>query len=151
MPLTAPPSHAPYASVVDYRPLDACASPDCRLRGDELVGWTDDVQPYGRRGAYARIGDPRTELCFRRARLPCEVALTLSAQERVRVSTDGAPPEAAAHRVALRGARFVIYADTGASIVDLEGSALGSTSGQCMRSCPKRLRRCRSYAVLWIG
>jgi hypothetical protein len=69
MPLTPPPSDAPYAYVVDYRPLDACAPPDCRLKGDELVGWTDSVQPDGRRGAYARIGDPRTELYFRRARL----------------------------------------------------------------------------------
>ena len=59
----------PYAYTVDYRPLDACAPPACRLAGEKLVGWWDEVQSDGGRGAYARIGEPRTELYFRRSRV----------------------------------------------------------------------------------
>jgi hypothetical protein len=63
----APPVDAPYAYVVDYRPLDACAPPACRLAGQKLLGWWDQVQNDGGRGAYARIGEPESELYFRRS------------------------------------------------------------------------------------
>ena len=69
MPFAPPPADVPYAYVVDYRPLDACSPPACRLKGDELVGWWDEVQSDGGRGAYARIGKPRTELYFRRSKV----------------------------------------------------------------------------------
>jgi hypothetical protein len=67
MPFSPPPADVPYAYVVDYRPLDACAPPDCRLKGEELAGWWDEIQSDGARGAYARLGSFRTELYFRRA------------------------------------------------------------------------------------
>lgn len=67
MPLAAPPADVPYAYVVDYRPLDACAPPECRLKGEELAGFWDEVQSDGARGAYARYGNFRSELYFRRA------------------------------------------------------------------------------------
>jgi hypothetical protein len=69
MPVLAPPARAPYAYVVDYRPLDACAPPSCRLAGEKLEGWWDEVQNDGGRGDYARIGDPRTEVYFRRSKV----------------------------------------------------------------------------------
>lgn len=68
MPIALPPADVPYAYVVDYRPLDACAPPACRLKGEELVGWWDEVQSDGGRGSYARVGTAATELYFRRAR-----------------------------------------------------------------------------------
>lgn len=67
-PTIAPPASL-YAYTVDYRPLDACAPPACRLAGEDLVGWWDQVQGDGGRGAYARIGEARSELYFRRARV----------------------------------------------------------------------------------
>ncbi|MEY2935533.1 MAG: hypothetical protein RL033_6282 [Pseudomonadota bacterium] len=80
------PSASLYAYTVDYRPLDGCAPPACHLSGDELVGWWDEVQGDGGRGAYARIGEARSELYFRRARVlrankTFEFALTAAAGE----------------------------------------------------------------------
>jgi len=69
MPIPPPAATAPYAYVVDYRPLDACAPPSCRIAGDKVDGWWDEVQNDGGRGAYARIGEPRSEVYFRRARV----------------------------------------------------------------------------------
>jgi len=68
-PTDVPSANAPYAYVVDYRPLDACAPPACRLQGEKLVGWWDEIQNDGSRGAYTRFGQPATELYFRRARV----------------------------------------------------------------------------------
>jgi hypothetical protein len=69
MPIPPPAATAPYAYVVDYRPLDACAPPSCRIAGSKLEGWWDEVQNDGGRGAYARIGEPRSEVYFRRAKV----------------------------------------------------------------------------------
>jgi hypothetical protein len=69
MPIPPPAAIAPYAYVVDYRPLDACSPPTCRIPGDKLEGWWDEVQNDGGRGAYARIGEPRSEVYFRRAKV----------------------------------------------------------------------------------
>jgi hypothetical protein len=67
MPLSTPPADAPSAYVVDYRPLDACSPPNCRLKAEKLAGWWDQVQSDGARGAYARIGQQDTEVFFRRS------------------------------------------------------------------------------------
>ena len=69
MPVPPPAATAPYAYVVDYRPLDACAPPSCRIAGNKLEGWWDEVQNDGGRGDYARIGEPRSEVYFRRAQV----------------------------------------------------------------------------------
>jgi hypothetical protein len=69
MPIPPTTVSAPYAYVVDYRPLDACAPPRCRIAGDGIEGWWDEVQNDGGRGAYARIGEPRSEVYFRRAKV----------------------------------------------------------------------------------
>lgn len=69
MVMHAPPAEAPYAYVVDYRPLDQCAPPKCTLRGDRAVGWWSEIQDDGARGAYFQVGNPDTESYYRRARV----------------------------------------------------------------------------------
>src|SRR5262245_22950080 len=69
MPFNAPRADVPYAYVVDYRPLDACAPPNCRLKAEKLVGWWDEIQNDGNRGGYVRMGENTNELYFRRAKV----------------------------------------------------------------------------------
>ncbi|OJY18546.1 MAG: hypothetical protein BGO98_32970 [Myxococcales bacterium 68-20] len=57
----------PYAYVVDYRPLDACAPPACRLKTRHVSGFADQIQPDGDPGAYVSAGHGiNTELYYRR-------------------------------------------------------------------------------------
>jgi hypothetical protein len=60
-------AEVPYAYVVEQRPLDACAPPDCTIRSRNVVGWWDQVQADGHRGSYIRYGAPDSETYFRRA------------------------------------------------------------------------------------
>lgn len=58
---------APYAYVVDYRPLDACAPPTCRIKTRHVSGFADQIQPDGDPGAYISAGHGiNTELYYRR-------------------------------------------------------------------------------------
>ena len=58
---------APYAYVVDYRPLGACAPPACRIKTRHVSGFADQIQPDGDPGAYVSAGHGiNTELYYRR-------------------------------------------------------------------------------------
>jgi|GEM_PF-3518228 len=46
----------PYAWVVEYRPLDRCAPPSCRIRSRAVHGWAKDVMEDGDPGAYVSQG-----------------------------------------------------------------------------------------------
>jgi hypothetical protein len=57
----------PYAYVVDYRPLDACSPPRCKIKARSASGFAKDTQPDGDPGAYVTAGSGiDTELYYRR-------------------------------------------------------------------------------------
>ena len=72
-PHTAPAAHdtsaheAPYAWVVEYRPLDRCFTPSCRIRARDAHGYAKDVMEDGDPGAYVAQGPGlEQELFFER-------------------------------------------------------------------------------------
>ena len=58
MAVALPPADAPYAYVVEYRPLDHCSPPACRIGSRQLLGYASAVMDDGSPGAYVRQGPP---------------------------------------------------------------------------------------------
>lgn len=55
-----------FAYVVDVRPLDDCAVPNCTIRGRNVFGHADEVQYDGAFGSYVHRGKIDSEQLFRR-------------------------------------------------------------------------------------
>jgi hypothetical protein len=66
-PVTMNNATPPYAYVVDYRPLDACATPDCHVKTRRVSGFANQIQSDGDPGSYVVAGQGiETELYYRR-------------------------------------------------------------------------------------
>jgi hypothetical protein len=64
-----PPADPPHAYVVEYRPLDRCFTPSCRIRARDVHGYAKDVMEDGDPGAYVSQGPGlEQELFFERGR-----------------------------------------------------------------------------------
>lgn len=62
-----PPADPPHAYVVEYRPLDRCFTPACKIRSRDLHGYATQVMEDGDPGAYVAQGkSPEQELFFQR-------------------------------------------------------------------------------------
>lgn len=63
----AVPAEPPHAWVVEYRPLDRCFPPSCKIRSRDLHGYANDIMEDGDPGAYVTQGaGVETELFFQR-------------------------------------------------------------------------------------
>src|SRR6266540_3366207 len=56
---------APYAYVVEYRAVDACFPPDCKIDGSATFGRAES-EPQGTKGAYVAFGTDKHELFAKR-------------------------------------------------------------------------------------
>ncbi len=62
-----PPADPPHAYVVEYRPLDRCFTPACKIRSRSLHGWASAVMEDGDPGGYVAQGPSyEQELFFER-------------------------------------------------------------------------------------
>lgn len=51
-----PPADPPHAWVVEYRPLDRCSPPECKIRTRDVHGYAKDTMEDGEPGAYVGQG-----------------------------------------------------------------------------------------------